>query len=139
MRDSKVTVLPIRRRENARQLEEILDQIPSVFGQVICLAKGLPLVSSTAKKVPRSVVRELHGRLFRRWVRMELADKEADLLPYLATITGDVASLKCRKVMLNLCRDVIPADATAAEMQLFVGSVETILRSVALFAPLLRR
>ena len=138
MRHSKITVLPIRRPENGRQLEEILERIPSVFGQIVCLAKGFPLISRTAKRVPSSVVRELHGRLFRRWVEMQLADKEADLLPYLATITGDVASLKCRKVMVNLCRDVVPAEATAAEMQLFVGSVETILRSLALFAPLLR-
>jgi hypothetical protein len=139
MRDSKVTVLPIRRLENGQELEEILERIPSVFGQIVCLAKGLPFVSKTAKKVPASFIRKLHGRLFRRWVEMQLADKEADLLPYLATITADIASLKCRKVMLNLCRDVVPADATAAEMQLFLGSVETVLRSLALFAPLLRR
>ena len=59
MRHSKITVLPIRRPENGRQLEEILDRIPSVFGQIVCLAKGFPLISRTAKRVPSSVVREL--------------------------------------------------------------------------------
>jgi hypothetical protein len=81
MRHSKITVLPIRRPENTRQLEEILQRIPSIFGQIVCLAKGLPWISSTAKRVPRSDVRELHERLFRRWMQMELADKVADLLP----------------------------------------------------------
>ena len=61
-------------------LVALLDQIPSIFGQMVCLAEDLPFTSDLTSKMSCEVVGELHASLFRRWLQLEFKHKESDLV-----------------------------------------------------------
>lgn len=112
-------------------LEYRLKQIPSIFGRLVCLGKDGSLTSLLPRSISKGAIREVQRRLFREWLNLNLRSKESDLRPYIETPGANICSIETQRLMIRLCRDIVPRNASPNEMQLFIGSVETVLQSLA--------
>ena len=72
-------------------------------------------------------LRSSHGQAFKEWLNYSLEQQKSDLEDYLLTLDGDRRTILETWRTLAPYRNVIPADASEAERQLFVSDLEIIL------------
>jgi len=70
----------------------------------------------------------LHTQSFREWLNLNLEQQCRDLALYVASTEGGVTRL--RMDLPELARHMAPADVSAAESQLFVGDLMTVIETV---------
>jgi len=115
-----------------------LSQVPTLFGRLAYLASlrdansgryqhfGLAQVYSDEEA--DQALRSSHARVFADWLNYPLTRQKADLEEYLLSIEGDRRTLLETWAALSPYRNLIPAEATAAERELFLSDLELILQ-----------
>ena len=117
--------------------QQRLNTIPTVFGRMVYMAQQRRLYGRytdpdieawTTAAVCQRVIRDAHLRVFRAWLALDIGAKATDLKPYFQTITfvGPVHDLRLQ--WHQLCRDLIPPRVSATEVNLFLGTAQTLLK-----------
>lgn len=70
----------------------------------------------------------LHGQSFREWLNLNLEQQTRDLALYVASTEGGISRL--RTDLPDLSRQMVPAETTPAESQLFSNDLMTVLEAV---------
>ncbi|SPE38661.1 ATPase with chaperone activity-like protein [Candidatus Sulfopaludibacter sp. SbA3] len=70
----------------------------------------------------------LHNQSFREWLNMNLEQQCRDLALHIASTEGGVARL--RMDLPDISRHMVPSEASAAESQLFVNDLMTVMETV---------
>jgi hypothetical protein len=128
-------------RERKRALQDLwsrtLSQIPTFFGRIAYLASlrdpntgryehfGLAQVYSMGEA--DEALRTSHRQSFAEWLNFPLARQKDDVEEYLETVEGDRKTVLQAWAALHSYRNLLPADASPAEEQLFVTDLELIL------------
>jgi hypothetical protein len=132
-------------RADAEQLwQNKLESIPSVFARLIYVA-GLkrdgvryeepdftPLVSGP---MANDIIRDSHVYWFGVWLSMDLRHKTEDLEPHLKTLVpanpGEPSLSSIPKAAFGeVFRELVPADASPAESELFLGTLSIVEKLV---------
>ncbi len=113
------------------ELTEALESIPSIFAQIVCLTEKLPFTSELTAGMTEPALDELRSELFRRWLEFDLRAKEVDLACYLSVLGRDISQVRVRRLLLGLCRSIVPELASLNEMHLFLGEISAVLSSLA--------
>ncbi len=76
------------------------------------------------------MLKHLHEQAFRSWLNYHIEEQRADLDLYFSNL--DCGGAKVAQTWLDLesYRSFVPASATAAEKQLFLADLETLLRTM---------
>lgn len=136
----KQNLMPTRDDTSAISLDESADfqlsQVPSTFAQCVFLN----LLRSDRKRAARvlfgldmwtddceRLLNDLHLRAFRRWLGLDLREKQRDLQPYLDTLAYEGAFPPPVR-FLQFCRDIAPMEASLNETKLFLASVEVLAK-----------
>lgn len=114
-----------------------LAQVPTTFGRVAYLASlrdpntgryehfGLAQIYSLEEA--DQALRWSHARAFSDWLNYSLAEQKDDLEAYLLSLEGDRQTVLRTWATLSPYRNLLPADASEAERQLFMSDLELIL------------
>jgi hypothetical protein len=115
-----------------------LAQIPTVFGRLNYLASlrnrdsgcyehhGLSLLFGPEES--SDALQGSHTACFREWLCMDLEQQKADLGLYLTGVPTERRTLLENWLRMAPYRNLLPAAASAAEKDLFLGELETLLR-----------
>jgi hypothetical protein len=135
-----MTAKLIRRYEDvARLWDERINTIPTVFGRMVYMAQqrqaygrysDSEIAKMTSQATCERVIRDAHVRAFRVWLALSLEEKTADLKPYFQTLTFTGPPHELRIRWDRLCRDLIPPRISSTEVNLFLGTAQTVLRFV---------
>jgi hypothetical protein len=133
-----MTAKPVLLYEGVVKLwEQRLNSIPTVFGRMVYMAQQRrmhgrytdpELVTTVSQTVCARVIREAHMKVFRIWLSLSMEEQAADLKPYFQTITFSGAPHDLRIKWNQLCRDLIPPRVSSTEVNLFLGTAQTLLR-----------
>ncbi len=132
--------MPTRDDIGAISLEESADaqlaQLPSAFAQFVFLN----LLRSDQKRAARvlfgmdewtddceRILVEMHLRAFRRWLGLDLREKQRDLQPYLDTLPY-AGAIPPAVRFLQFCQDMAPMEASLNEIKLFLASIDVLVR-----------
>lgn len=123
---------------------ERVEAIPSLFARLILCSQlrdtsGNYFDEMLAEFVSAAecsqAIAATHRTTFQAWLKLDLKRKIADLKPYLETCSADVLHLPNREQAVEwtqFCRDLAPSETSAPEIQFFIGTVQTVLRLIAL-------
>jgi hypothetical protein len=129
---------PLERDRAAEDVwERTVTQIPTRFGRIAYLASlrnensgryqhfGLARIYSDQEA--DRVLRLCHREVFSEWLNFSLPEQRCDLEAYLNSIEEDRKTVLATWLDLNSYRNLLPADATAAERRLYLSDLELIL------------
>ncbi len=115
-----------------------LVQIPSVYGRLVYLSRlrnndtgryeHHGLAAMFDEDMADEAMRESHLWSFREWLEFDLEQQRADLELYLADQPGSRRTLLESWLRLAPYRASLPAAASPADRDLFLGEFETLLR-----------
>jgi hypothetical protein len=117
--------------------ERTISQIPTTFGRIAYLASlrndnsgryqhfGLARIYS--EQEADRVLRHCHREVFGDWLNFSLLQQRSDLEAYLNSMEDDRKTVLTTWLDLSPYRNLIPADATAAERRLYLSDLELIL------------
>lgn len=135
MRLSLTHLSDIRHEDSLRiRAEHQLAQLPSSFVQMVFLSLKRSDKPSAARSLfgldcwieeCEKIVAELHLRVFRHWLGLDLREKRTDLQPYLDTLPSGGAFPPTIR-FLQFCHDMAPMEASLNEMKLFLASIEVL-------------
>lgn len=115
-----------------------VSQIPSIYGRLVYLGRlrnsdtgryehhGLAVMFDEI--LADSALRESHLRSFRDWLNFDLEQQRADLELYLSEQPTSRRTLLETWLRLAPYRSTIPAGASPADRDLFLGEFEVLLR-----------
>lgn len=126
-------------RDRVELLEADIRALPSVLEQIVELAHLRDFATGTythptitersrAEEIHRTLSR-LHEGAFRLWLQMRLEAQKADFDVYLSSLGVASARVVEHWRESEIYRCLIPASASLAERQLFVGDIEVVLWS----------
>lgn len=126
-------------RDRAELLESDIRGLPSVLEQIVELAQLRDFATGTythpaitdrsrAEEIHR-MLRRLHESAFRLWLQMGLEAQKADFDVYLSSLGAAPAGVVQHWRESEIYRCLIPASASFAERELFVGDIEVVLWS----------
>lgn len=117
-----------------------LSQIPTVYGRLAYLAQRRNpdtgcyehhgLASMFSEEEADTALRESHHQIFRQWLGLTLEQQRADLALYFAGLPTSRLVLVENWLRLAPYRNLIPIKASQADRELFLGDLETLLRSI---------
>ncbi len=128
---------PARQKAVRDVWERTLSQISTTFGRVAYLASlrngdsgryehfGLAQVYSEDEA--DSALCESHTEAFRRWLRFSLEQQKNDLEEYLLSLNRQPETVIRAWTKLATYRNLLPAEASEAERELFLRDLELIL------------
>lgn len=112
-------------------------QIPTTFGRIAYLAslrndnsgryEHFGLANIYSGEEADRVLRACHQGVFAEWLTFSLMRQRNDLEAYLNSIEDDRQTVLATWLDLSPYRNLIPADATAAERRLYLSDLELIL------------
>lgn len=127
--------------ERSRVLQDLwrrtLAQVPTTFGRIAYLAAlrdantgryqhfGLAQIYSAEEADQALGVS--HAEAFAEWLNYPLAQQKSDLEEYLGSLEEDRGTVLRAWMALSPYRNLIPAEATPAQRELFVSDLELIL------------
>jgi hypothetical protein len=127
--------------ERSRALRDLwnrtLAQVPTTFGRIAYLASlrdantgryqhfGLAQIYSTEEAA--GALLASHIDTFGEWLNYPLAKQKSDLEEYLGALDEDRARVLETWLALSPYRNLIPAEATEAQRELFISDLELIL------------
>jgi len=131
--------LPGQDRERAKRdvWARTLTQIPTTFGKIVYLAslrddntgryQHFGLAQLYTEEEADLVLRDSHEDVFSEWLNFPLEEQRRDLEQYLESVEDEKASVLRTWLTLSPYRNLIPAQAGAAERELYISDLELIL------------
>ncbi len=134
---SSPTSNPDRDRAKHDVWARTLSQIPTTFGKIVYLAslrnensgryQHFGLAQLYTDDEADAVLRLSHEEAFGEWLNFPLAQQRGDLERYLESIEDEKSAVLRTWLTLAPYRNLIPAQAGAAERELYVSDLELIL------------
>ncbi len=130
---------PDRDRERAKRdvWARTLSQIPTTFGKIVYLAslrndntgryQHFGLAQLYTDDEADVVLRQSHEEVFGEWLNFPLEQQRRDLEQYLESVEDDKTAVLRTWLTLAPYRNLIPAQAGAAERELYISDLELIL------------
>lgn len=131
--------MPGQDRERAKRdvWARTLTQIPTTFGKIVYLAslrddntgryQHFGLAQLYTEEEADLVLRDSHEDVFSEWLNFPLEEQRRDLEQYLESVEDEKASVLRTWLTLSPYRNLIPAQAGAAERELYISDLELIL------------
>jgi hypothetical protein len=128
-----------RDREHAKHdvWARTLSQIPTTFGKIVYLAslrndnsgryQHFGLAQLYTDDEADVVLRLSHEEVFGEWLNFPLEQQRRDLEQYLESVEDDKSAVLRTWLTLSPYRNLIPAQAGAAERELYISDLELIL------------
>ena len=114
-----------------------LAQIPTLFGRLVYLSslrdlnsgayQHYGLAQAFGAEQAGETLRQSHEQVFAAWLGYGLERQRADLEEYLSELEGGPAAVLGNWILLAPYRNLIPANARAAERDLYLADLEAIL------------
>jgi hypothetical protein len=114
-----------------------LRTVPSVFARIVYMSRlcgrtrryfESELASISSRAICHQVVQHAHLASFRMWLTLGLRAKIADLRPYLASLGFRGSPVRDSAVWIELARSVVPDTASDNERDVFVATLDTVIR-----------
>ena len=127
----------IERTATADLWRNTLQQIPTVFGRLVHLARlrnsvtgkyehhGLALVFG--EDDARRALRKSHVQAFAEWLGFNLEQQKADLDLFLASIPAERPAIVKNWLNVKTYRTFIPSSATTVEKRLYFADIEALI------------
>jgi hypothetical protein len=113
-----------------------IEEIPSLFARIVYMAglrnvtgryKDPELAAIVGSSVCHDVIKAAHSKAFSVWFSLNWTARTTDLKPYLVTLGFRGSPARWPISWEQVCKDIVPCDASINDVQLFLGTVTAVI------------